>query len=576
MFKQIWSIIKKNLKLLIRSKSSGLIVILGPLLVILLIATAFNTSNLYGIKVGTFSQSYSELSNSLVDELAKSQFAVTKFDSEDSCIQGVRSGDVHVCAIFPPDLKVGGTDTQILFYVDYSRVNLVYTILDTISDQIGIKSAQLTFSLTEGLLEVIDKANSEVTGKKGAVTSLSESNKDINNKLNELAQLIANYNFTYNEEDYKIDVLKEKLGISTEQGEKMNPDLYSAVDSVSDKFKNKLKDINDKFNVLSPSLTQLEEKIGQDSAHITSISNSMDSIVNAISGIEIKSAETISQPITTKIKPVTSESTHLNYMFPTLLVLVIMFISILLSSTLVVREKISDAYFRNYISPTNDLIFLISNYLTNIIVLTLQVVIIIGIASFFFRDVVQILWTNVPIALFVLTTVFILLGMVIGYLFRSEETANLAAISISSLLLFFSNTILPIESLPQTIVKIVNYNPFVMGEKILKQLIIFKKDLPSVELPLYYLLAYAGILFLTILIIQITLKESYKIRRFLWKEKKPKPLDLEIKAPSPNKIVNKLGNYKKGIFSRINSFKSSIKNIFRGISSKILTIIKKL
>lgn len=576
MFKQIWNIIKKNLKLLIRSKTSGLIVILGPLLVILLIATAFNTSNLYGIKVGTFSSLYSELSNSLVDELTKSQFTITKFDSEDSCIQGVKSGDIHICAIFPPDLKVGGTDTQILFYVDYSRVNLVYTILDTISDQIGLKSAQLTFYLTEGLLGVIDKANLEVTGKKGAINSLSMSNAEINNKLTELAKLIEDYNFTYDEEDYKIDVLKEKLGINTEHGEKLNPDLYSAVDSVSDKFKNKLKDINEKFSILSPSLTQLEEKLGHDSAHINLISNSMDSIVNAIGGIEIKNAETISQPITTKIKPVTSESTHLNYMFPTLLVLVIMFISILLSSTLVVREKISDAYFRNYISPTNDLIFLISNYLTNIIVLTLQVIIIMGIASFFFKDIVRILWTNVPLALFIITTVFILLGMVIGYLFRSEETANLAAISISSLLLFFSNTILPIESLPQAIIKIVNYNPFVMGEKILKQLIIFKKDLSAVESPLFYLLAYAGVLFLTILIIQIALKESYKIRRFLWKEKKPKPLDFEIKAPSPNKLINNLNQHNKRLFSRINSLKYVIKSLVRAIYSKILIIIKKL
>ena len=68
MFKLI-EIIKKNFRLLIRSKSSALIVLLGPLLLILLISMAFNTSSLYDIKIGTYSGEYSELSNSIIEKL---------------------------------------------------------------------------------------------------------------------------------------------------------------------------------------------------------------------------------------------------------------------------------------------------------------------------------------------------------------------------------------------------------------------------------------------------------------------------------------------------------------------------
>ena len=73
MFKLI-EIIKKNLRLLIRSKSSALIVLFGPLLLILLISMAFNTSSLYDIKIGTYSDSYSELSNSIINNLNKNEF----------------------------------------------------------------------------------------------------------------------------------------------------------------------------------------------------------------------------------------------------------------------------------------------------------------------------------------------------------------------------------------------------------------------------------------------------------------------------------------------------------------------
>ena len=41
------SLIKKNSKLIVRSKSSSLVIIFGPLLIIGLVGAAFNTSSLY-------------------------------------------------------------------------------------------------------------------------------------------------------------------------------------------------------------------------------------------------------------------------------------------------------------------------------------------------------------------------------------------------------------------------------------------------------------------------------------------------------------------------------------------------
>src|SRR3989338_8262289 len=121
---KILAIIGKNFKLLTRTKSSALIIILGPLLLIMLIGAAFNTANVYGVRVGTYSSGYSTLSSSLIDELGKKKFTVEKIESQDACIESVKRGIVHVCAVFPADLslKSGG---DIVFYVDNSRMNLV-------------------------------------------------------------------------------------------------------------------------------------------------------------------------------------------------------------------------------------------------------------------------------------------------------------------------------------------------------------------------------------------------------------------------------------------------------------------
>ncbi|MEK6841149.1 MAG: hypothetical protein AABX45_00970, partial [Nanoarchaeota archaeon] len=101
---KLFEIIKKNIKLLIRSKSSALIVLLGPLALMLLIGLAFNTSSLFDIKVGTYSASYSELSNSIVEKLQDEQFKVVKVQDEQRCIEMIKTGELHVCTIFPPDL----------------------------------------------------------------------------------------------------------------------------------------------------------------------------------------------------------------------------------------------------------------------------------------------------------------------------------------------------------------------------------------------------------------------------------------------------------------------------------------
>ena len=68
--KNVFRIISKNLKLLIRSKSSALIIILAPLLLILLVGIAFDNANAYGLNIGVFSQSDNENVDLLIDKQA--------------------------------------------------------------------------------------------------------------------------------------------------------------------------------------------------------------------------------------------------------------------------------------------------------------------------------------------------------------------------------------------------------------------------------------------------------------------------------------------------------------------------
>jgi ABC-type uncharacterized transport system permease subunit len=105
---------------------------------------------------------------------------------------------------------------------------------------------------------------------------------------------------------------------------------------------------------------------------------------------------------------------------------------------------------------------------------------------------------NAFIVLILLGSVFILMGMLIGYMFKSGETSNIAAISLGSILLFFSNTILPIETLPASIRSIVQFNPYIVGEAALKKILLFNQSLSNVLPQIYTLIAYVSALFILV------------------------------------------------------------------------------
>lgn len=257
-------------------------------------------------------------------------------------------------------------------------------------------------------------------------------------------------------------------------------DKYTVDENATDSEKQlakKLEDVSSAVNKSLDNIITVNNLLDKNSNAISTVSGTMDSVIATVSGLSVSEAADIAMPIKTKIEPLTTNEKHINYLFPTLLILVIMFISILLASTLLINEKTTFAYFRNFITPTSGFKFFLANFLTNWLVAIFEVLIIIGFSAFLFRENYFSIAFFSLLVLAVGSVVFILMGMIIGYSFRSGETANLAAISISSIMLFFSNTILPLETLPVYIKSIVMFNPFVVVESMLKKVILYNSNL---------------------------------------------------------------------------------------------------
>jgi len=493
---KIIEIIKKNFRLLLRSRTSALIVLLGPLILMLLIGFAFNTTSLFDIKIGTYSSSYSELSSSIITKLEDDQFTVVKVDSEQKCIDMIKSNDVHVCTIFPPNLNVRTSD-KITFYVDKSRLNFVYIILDRISSKIATKSTELSTALTNRLLTSITNTNAKLGSAKTISSDLESSSSSVAKVTSDISSIdtsVTEANFTGVKDEIKN--VQDKNNFSSSMFTKLRS-LITDIETQYGSAVAKITSIASIKDSSSKSLNEVKAKLSGNIQDAKEIEKNIKEVRDDINSIEIKDVSRIVSPISTEIKPVSAESTNLSYTFPTLVLLVILFAGLFLGSTSVMEEKMSKAYFRNFITPTKDILFVVAQYISNIMIVLLQLIIIFGVMLFITKASIAIeVLLNIFLILLLSGSVFVLFGMLIGYLFKSSETANIGAISIGSLLLFFSNTILPIETLPRAIRNIVQFNPFIVGESSLKKIILFNEPLMNILTSIYILAGFVVLLFI--------------------------------------------------------------------------------
>jgi len=535
---RLTTIIKKNFKILIRSRTSALIVILGPLLIIVLAGLAFNNMSSYLVKVGVYSTNYNELTNSFIDTLRERDYQIKKFETSEFCVGAIKQGDTHACIIFPDDFRIEGDKTnEITFYVDYSKTNLVYMILESVSSTIGMRSEELSLELTTQILDVLQFTKSTITEKSDITDRLVSDSKSLESKISSMnlatpnittgilsaahKALSSDVNGLKNETDEIIDkaYLLVKLIDDENLTAKLEDDVEDLNESYYDVHEETLEDLqkfNSTIDSFVKSVEDLEKNLGSARKlkanslnlirglkdDLADMKDALNEINEKINALKVTEAGTIVRPITTNIQPVVPEKTHLSYLFPSLIIMLVLLVSIMLSSNLVIMEKTSRAYFRNFTTPTSDITFIGANYLTTFMVALLQVIIVLIIAAFIFKTDLLAGIALVLLIAFLAITIFSFIGLIIGHFYSSEETASIASISIASLFLLLSNLILPLESMPQAVIQIAQYNPFVMASELLKKAILFGATIQSVYMDLIILGGYCLVIFMVLIFVQ--------------------------------------------------------------------------
>ncbi|MEK6840010.1 MAG: ABC transporter permease, partial [Nanoarchaeota archaeon] len=224
-------------------------------------------------------------------------------------------------------------------------------------------------------------------------------------------------------------------------------------------------------------LVAIKSLVDENADYASVVDSNLNTIIMSIRGVKMQSVGKIVSPLDTKIESVVQEKSRLNYLFPALVAIIIMFVGLFLASSLEVRERSDHVAFKNIITPTSRWVFLLANFFTSMFVIMMQLAVLFFAALFFFQeDLLHVLLPLIAVLL-LLAGVFVLLGMLIGTIFKSPETSMVGALSVGFILLFLSSTILPLEAMPTFLAQIVPYNPFYAGHLLLSKILLFQAPL---------------------------------------------------------------------------------------------------
>ena len=468
---KLFALIKKDFILLSRSKISMIILLLAPLLVVLLVGFAFNSSSFAGINIASYSINNNSLGQNILNGFSDKGYEISYLDSKESCINSVKHGKSQICIVFPDDLSLTGSSNNIVLHVDNSRMNLAYNLIHEINSQVGLQASELGIAMANDLITALKSAKDSLPNRKIEVSSLiieSSSIKQSSEAIDKTAfhSILVSLNNSR-------DMLDEING--------------SEINSIKSELDDIIVSLGN-FNIaLSGGLTDITTKSDNLMNVLSSISNNIDVLIQNMNKATVLEAQKIVSPLSTQIESIDAKNSSSDYLLPTLLAVLILFSGVLLSSTLVLKERKTKAFFRNFITPTSDFTFIIGTYLTCIIISLIQfILVLLGLILIAKMPLFNVLG-YIGLLLFISITVFIFIGMCIGYLFKSEESTILASVSFCAILMFFSNTILPIESIVGFLRSVALFNPLVIANNALKKIILFNMNISLIQYEIYLL-----------------------------------------------------------------------------------------
>jgi len=517
---KIFTIIERNFLVLIHSKLSSLIIILGPILLILLIGIGLGNTGIKDLNTNVYINERSAFTSAFLENLKARSFIITESDSLEDCINSVRSSDKSLCIelrksnltisdefnISNEDIERSGIGYSVHLYTDFSKQRVVWGIINKVQGAVDDFSSNIRMGASERLKQKLDSYSSNIKERRKQISKIISLLNQIQDKIPDIKTKLSSSNIN-DINQYMSDL---EIAISNIS---VNPaPVTNAFDHLKTAWENSFIDQN--YKQISSSIDTFDNNIVSAKNELLSLDKELEDLDNSIESTKNINMNSLLNPIPMSYESISGDISKkievqfefFDYLFPSFISFFIIFVSLILTTNFIIRERTSKAYIRNILSKTLGVSFIFGNFITLLLIVIIQCLIIIFIANFFLNIPLYSNILGIIITLILSAGVFISIGMILGYLFNSQETAIIASISLSLLLIIFSPLISPLETLPEVFKLLLKFTPLILTEDIIRRLVIF-------DIGFYSNLTSIIMLFITFIIFFLVANIVYMINK---------------------------------------------------------------
>ncbi len=520
-------ILEKDLRLLFRDPRTFILVFLTPALILLVLSSVFSTKSseqlVKGIPLGVCLKGESNFDLNIPILSIKDLGDNCEEKAQELVSQGKLIGSIVIPEDFEKNIKEG-YGSKITIYNDNSKAQQSLIVSATIRAVVQNKSEEIGAAFIENAWENLRELNKKLKIVAENLIIVKESAEKVKNETEQATIAIKSI---------KLDIIIDQLGssellkntvrnsISQINLTNLNNyfgSIYSTVSIFNISSLNKQleqlnisisqinKAVND-INATNASFDALTEigKINQTKNDaLFKLDELHDSIINFTDQL-IKFQEDLNKttvvldkytniPPQNIVKPITVEehkafanARYIDFMIPGLIPIVLLFISVLMSSISIVSERSSGTILRNYLAPVSFNLLIIEKVIINLILAFFQVLSMLIVAYLFSINIV--LNSDFLIVIFTASFAFISLGIFIGALSKSENTALLTSLVFNLPMLFLAGLFLPFEIMSQLVRSIAELMPLTIIVKNMWSVMLYMVPVDYTSLSILFLLS---------------------------------------------------------------------------------------
>ncbi len=246
-----------------------------------------------------------------------------------------------------------------------------------------------------------------------------------------------------------------------------------------------------KLNGIATSLSQSSSSVRKIRDDINALADNLLAAKGLITDSMQKYKPEYSEPVNSEIAWYFGNKRYIDFVFPTILVMILMLMSTFLASTSFIRQRSTGLLKRISISPTGMNFLLLERMMLNAIISLIPLPFILAAGVLVLGIRINI--SNVVPIIFIcaiLSLVFVLLGLIIASFSKTESTAILASLIIVIPMMFLSGTFTPYEAFPPLLKQVAVSMPITISARLIEGLTFYELPLPMMGMLVAYLFVY--------------------------------------------------------------------------------------